>query len=430
MADKAEKGYIQEMMEQITTLIGSNDLYDQVMLEFYQMFLDRNLRVKNAIAEGRPTAALGGNCIPEILVAMDIEHFQFLEFPFADALVAGGMDGLRNMIDKATEMLGPHMCSFVRLAGYAVEAGLAPFPTVVIGMSSICDSGSAVQQLVSNHPDWIKVPAVTIESPARMDEKSYSYIAAQLKDIVKFLEKHTGRKLDMDYLKEICLVSNEQLQLWWEYNELRRSKPCPSNWKAANMVNQIARYWGIGKPESTAWLKKMVSACEQRVKEGKGIQGINEKIRAFWFDFPPIIWGERLFRGLGEEYGVVMIMDLYSDNPPHTIVDINDEEKMWMGLGKRATYDFGMPRIALGSAELYRKDTIRVIKDFGADLVIWPGHMGHKDAGALVDLVSEQCRQLGVPLLNLGCDLLDDRVATIEQMKEKIVNFIQARGLI
>lgn len=428
MADN--KGYIEEMMEQITSLIGSQDPYEQLILEYYQMFMGRMTRVKNAINEKKHTAALGGNCVPELLVAMDIEHFQFLEFPFADALVAGGMEGLYNTLDKATEALGPHVCSFVRIAGWAVEAGVAPFPTVVIGMSSICEAGSAAQQLVGNHKDWKDVPAMSLESPARMDEKSYKYIAQQLHELVKFLEKHTGNKLDIDRLKEICVISNEQLKLWWEYNELRRSVPCPSNWKVANMINQVARYWGIGKPESTEWLKKMVSALEQRVKEGRGIDGIDEKIRVFWFDFPPIIWGEKLFKQLGEEYGVVMVMDLYSDNPPHTMIDISNDEKMWMGLGKRATYDFGMPRIALGSADLYRKDTIRVVKDFNVDLVIWPGHIGHKDAGALVNLVEEQCRQLGVHFLNLGCDLLDDRVVTVDEMKKKIVNFLEAKGLV
>lgn len=424
-----EKNILEELFGSITTLIESKDPYDRLMLEFYQMSLARTSRVKNAIQEKKPTAAMGGNCIPEILVAMEIEPFQFLEFPFQDAILYGGMEGLRDMVDKSAEMFGPNMCSFVRLACYAVEAGLAPFPTVVIGMSSICDSGSAAHQLVSNHPDWQKIPSYSIESPGRRDEKSYEYIAVQLKELVAFLEKNTGRKLDLDRLKKVCEVSNEQLHLWWEYNELRRAIPCPSDWKFASMVNQMARYWGIGLPESTTWLKKAVSIIEERVRAGKGLEGVKEKIRIFWFDFPPIIWGDRLFRQLAEEYGAVIVMDLYSDNPPHTMIDTSDEKAMWMGLAKRATYDFGMPRIALGSADLYRQDTIRVVKDFSMDAVIWPGHKGHKDAGALVNIVAEQCRELGVKFLNLGCDLLDDRVVSVGEMKKKIIDFFQATGL-
>lgn len=63
------------------------------------------------------------------------------------------------------------------------------------------------------------------------------------------------------------------------------------------------------------------------------------------------------------------------------------------------------------------------------DAVIWPAHRGHKDMGALVNIVAEQCRSLDVPFLNLGCDLMDDRVVTVEEMKDRIVSFFEVSEL-
>ncbi len=426
--------YVQEMLDNITALSKSDDPYDKVLVEYYLLRQARNARVKEAIAKGTPTASVGGNCVPELCVSLDMDVFQALEFPLFDAMMEGGLDGLHKLIDTSAEMLGDNMCTFIRLAGAAMELNQCPKGTVVIGMSSICEAGSALQQLVRTNPHYKEIPSVSVESPGRRegvpDEEALEYIAEQLKnDFVPFLEKYAGKKLDMDRLKFVCQESNEQLRLWWEYNELRRNKPCPSDWEVANFVNSVARYWGLGYPECKAWLKKLVDVCEQRVKEHKGITGINEKIRVFWFDFPPIVWGNKVWPWLGKEFGAVMVMDLYSDNPPHTYINTKDEKQMWKDLAKRSSYDFGMPRIALGSADLYAKDTVRVVKDLSCDAVIWPGHMGHKDAGALVNIVQEQCRNLKVPFLNLGCDLADDRYVSPDKIKDKIANFFQASGL-
>ncbi|MGD0855074.1 MAG: 2-hydroxyacyl-CoA dehydratase family protein [Dehalococcoidia bacterium] len=427
--------YVMALMEKVSALSKSDDPYDKVQLEYYQLSQARTARVRQAISEGTPTASVGGNCVPELCLALDMEVFQALEFPLYDAMMNGGLDGLHKMIDASAEMFGNNMCTFIRLAGVAMEKNLCPKGTVLIGMSSICEAGSALAQLVTVNPYFKGVPNVSIESPGRRDnvpdDEALEYLGEQLKnDVVPFLEKYSGKKLDMDKLKHICKESNEQLHLWWEYNELRRNIPCPSDWEVANFVNAVARYWGLGHPECKAWLQRLVNVLEQRVKEHKGITGINEKIRVFWFDFPPIVWGNKVWPWLGKEFGAVMVMDLYSDNPPHTYINTSDEKQMWKDLARRSSYDFGMPRIALGTGSMYAKDTVRVIKDFSCNAVIWPGHMGHKDAGALVNIVQEQCRNLKVPFLNLGCDLADDRYTSPDAIKDKIANFFQVSGLV
>ena len=53
------------------------------------------------------------------------------------------------------------------------------------------------------------------------------YIVEQLKGLIGFLEKQTGRKMDWDRLSELVDLTDRTWNLIWETYELRRAVPSP-----------------------------------------------------------------------------------------------------------------------------------------------------------------------------------------------------------
>jgi hypothetical protein len=121
-------------------------------------------------------------------------------------------------------------------------------------------------------------------------------------------------------------------------------------------------------------------------------------------------------------------MDMFG-NYPYTMIDTSNEEQMWLDLAKRNLFDSPMVRQARGAADNFANDIKRIVRDYKIDVVIWPGHMGHKDGSATVGIMRETCRDLNVPFVHLGLDLFDKRYSTPDQIKDKISQFFRAMGL-
>jgi benzoyl-CoA reductase subunit B len=114
---------------------------------------------------------------------------------------------------------------------------------------------------------------------------------------------------------------------------------------------------------------------------------------------------------------------------PYTPIDLRNEETIFRGLGKRNLYDSPMIRQARGPADYFASDIARVVKDYDIDVVIWPGHMGHKDGSASTGIMRELCNQLKVPYIHIGLDLFDRRYTTPDECKDKLSKFFSAMGL-
>ena len=156
--------------------------------------------------------------------------------------------------------------------------------------------------------------------------------------------------------------------------------------------------------------------------------GVTERIRLLWFDVLPI-WAYKLFPRLEQEFGAVSVMDMQAFNPPYTIIDTSSEMSMLRSFARRHLNDNPMIRQVMATMDMYCGDIVRIVKDFKIDVVILPLHTGHKDINAAAKIVSDLCRDIGVPFLSLGCDLFDEQYMTVDEVMEKISRFFHAMGL-
>jgi len=382
-------------------------------------------QVVDAYEAGEPFVANNYCTAPEIAVAMDLPWFMLYDAPFMGASEAT----LHDEIDATAAMgLGSDLCTAIRSSIYYVENNLVPVPTAVVGFIFPCDGMAMLHQVIRHSRNWRHVPMFSPDPPYFPDDRSVDYFANELKKMAAFLEKETGRKLDLDRLKAVVDEGEKQYALWREYNELRRAHPCPHGFdQGGAKCFTVAQVLQVGQPEGTRWFSDLVALAEGRVKGRVGAVA-GERIRLFWFDIMPTGWTYDFMPWLEEEWGAVIVMDMFG-NHPYTPIDTSNEEEMWKGLARRGVFDTPMVRQATGPAEGFVNDLVRIVRDYDIDVVVWPGHMGHKESLATFGIMRETCRELRVPFLDLRVDIFDKRYTTPDEIKDRFSRFFTGLGL-
>jgi benzoyl-CoA reductase subunit B len=399
----------------------------KLQVKLLDILLESKRRVVNSVENDEPFLAAYYCTAPELFNAMNLPWFMVMETPFLAASAPYLLDDLQGAEEIG---LGTDLCSAIRLPMYYIESGLMPVPSAVIGLLSPCDGTTMLQQVLQHNMAWKDVPLFSPDPPYTSDERAIEYFAGELRRMVSFIEEHTGHELDMDRLREVCEESNETYTLWQEYNDLRRAVPCPHGWEIGGaQAFAISQCFVAGDPKCTDWFRQLLECGEQRVQQGKGAnESVAEKIRLLWFDIMPYGWVFDFMPWLEQEWGAVLVMDMFS-NFPYTLIDTSSEESMFRGLAKRNLMDVPMIRQARGTAENFSSDIVRMVKDYKIDCVIWPGHMGHKDGAATTGIMRETCREIGVPFLHIGLDLFDRRYTSVDEVKDRVSQFFTGMGL-
>ncbi len=359
----------------------------------------------------------------EILTAMDIHWY----FHIQQIWMGAGVPNVHLAEDLAAIDKLPvpsDVCTAVRLGLHYMEIGTLPIPTAYLSFTEPCDAVAGMHAAFMHHPHWRDVPVFAPDPPYHNDERSYDYYAGELKRMVEFITQHTGKTLDINRLREVIEETNKRYVLWQEYNEIRRATPIAHDCMMPQSMLCMTNFPGCGDPQWTPWFQEMIEDAEMRIRENKPVVE-NQKIRILWHEFHPLYFGE-IAPWMEQEFGAVIAMDMVC-NCPFKIIDTSTEDTMFRGMAERVTTHVPMIRHSRGTAAETLSDIARMVKDYRIDCMIWPGHMGHKDA--TTGLMRDLCRDLGVPFLNIGMDSFDHRYTTVDQIKDKISQFFTAMGL-
>ncbi len=409
-----------EMLEQFPGESG------HLQVPILKSLLAQHRRTIECVENDEPFLASQYTNPVEILSAMDIHWYFHLQQMFAGSGTGGGIHIAEDLeaIDDLT--LPSDCCTFLRLGLYYQIAGLLPIPTAYLALTEPCDGTSGWHAAFMHHSDWRKVPVFAPDPPYHNDERAVEYYAGEMKRMVDFISEHTGKSLDMERLKQVVEETNKGYALWMEYNEVRRSSPTPHSYIMPMSCFFQINTAGAGDPDKTAWYEDMLADAERRVRDNVP-EVPNQKLRFFWYDIQPFYFAE-IASWLEQEWGGVIAMDMVS-YCPYQLVDTSSEDSIFRGLARRAFQDGPMIHQARGTADNVIDDITRIVRDYNIDVVIFPGHVGHKDMAASASLARQVCRDLGVPFIHLGIDQADRRYMTVEEIKDKLSRFLGAMGL-
>jgi benzoyl-CoA reductase/2-hydroxyglutaryl-CoA dehydratase subunit BcrC/BadD/HgdB len=359
----------------------------------------------------------------------------------------------------AAKQMGPHFCEVAESDGFSMDIcsylrtaiGLAkrmhdlgepppeaPYggmgkPDMLIGNAQVCDGRYKYLQVLGRYVDVPFFAYDVGEFPAGGDfdpkkdpevRKYYvEYYLAQLKRLVAFIEKVTGKKLDKYRLSEALQNWMKVQKLFHDAGQLRKHHPNPLPAQDSATIafpNLHMKCW----PETVDFYQGLYDELKYRVEHNMSSLP-EEKYRLLWHLIIPWYY-IGLYNWLEQEFGATTMNPTYEggDVPDQDIID----------------YDFPLESIA---RKMYNKrwgvnaaagDTISSQVDFVLEY----------DIDGVISLMVASCRQTAhvintwrrftdrlkvrgvtIPTLGIEADMVDTRTYSDALVKDQIRAFME-----
>jgi benzoyl-CoA reductase/2-hydroxyglutaryl-CoA dehydratase subunit BcrC/BadD/HgdB len=142
----------------------------------------------------------------------------------------------------------------------------------------------AVQQYMPDVPIYnVGLPWPLYEADidvAEVEDYYIKYIVEELRGLVKFLERHTGRKMNWDRLSELVDLGERTWNLIWETYELRRAVPTPMGTGDA-MNTMVPMVFMLGTQEGYDFFLELNKELKNKIAKKEGVVQ-DEKYRLLW----------------------------------------------------------------------------------------------------------------------------------------------------
>ncbi len=162
-------------------------------------------------------------------------------------------------------------------------------PDMIIGSSQqLCDPRfkwpQATQHYLQDVPVFVGsmyYPQWDPNANHHDQEKIYvKYARAELLELVRFCEKHTGRKMDWDRLSALVELTEKSWELFIDAYELRKASPTPMDTGDA-MNTMVPLTFNLATQEAYDYYKDLYDELKQKVANRQGVAE-TEKYRVLW----------------------------------------------------------------------------------------------------------------------------------------------------
>ncbi|MFC1869771.1 2-hydroxyacyl-CoA dehydratase subunit D [Chloroflexota bacterium] len=132
----------------------------------------------------------------------------------------------------------------------------------------------AAQQFMPDVPVFVVDqlwPAYDENTDIREVQDYYvKYMVAELRGLVRFLEKHLGKKMDWDRLSELVDLGDRTWNIAWEAYELRRAVPTPMDFRDARNIMVPLGFW-MGTQQGYDFFQDLYQELKYKVDNKIGI---------------------------------------------------------------------------------------------------------------------------------------------------------------
>jgi benzoyl-CoA reductase/2-hydroxyglutaryl-CoA dehydratase subunit BcrC/BadD/HgdB len=381
---------------------------------YYQMLEKYFTRILTAREGGGFVAAHPVFFPVEILYAMDIVPVHNEVVTNTAALLLN--DQTEYLAAGAEAGLAPEICSPHRaLAGTYYRKDL-PQVDMVLWSNLICDNTAKCGEYLMkiNH-----CPGYFIDHPFGDSGTEKTYLVEELKDMVRFLEEKSGRKMVWDRLSQGVAEMDKQVRLQAEICHIRKAVPSP--FPARRFLEFLTvDYMFAGQPEETEYLQTLLDELTEMVKQGKG--AVNpERFRLMTLFVPPIYLIPAL-ESIYQEHGAVSATEplftywkyhkLDPSRPLESVV-----EKSYLIPETRTMYG------PLGQSTL--QDIVDCARDFKIDGCIYFAFMGCRHTCATIKIIKDTLVNIDIPVLTLDCDIIDPTINSEIELRQKLEQFFE-----
>jgi benzoyl-CoA reductase subunit B len=331
----------------------------------------------------------------------------------------------------------PDICGYVK-ADFAMQMQNGKHPMGQIPKPGIAVLTNACNTYLKWGEIWERIydiPMVSIDVPATREagtrtwpgdeqfEREKRYVKTQLKELIELCEKMTGKKFDIDKLREILGHVNTMSTGWKRVMELNQSRP-----SLFNALTDGTVYLGMsnvfrGTPEGADFFTRLVEEMEYMSANGIGTL-TDEKYRLSFIGVPcyPIF---RRFNEMFTEWGGAFVMSTY----------------LWFASGGTnlgVQYDLDNPMDSLAEGVLISvRDAMDSMfhpeltvldktNDYNIDGVVYhPIKSCRTTSAGMADNRRALMENSNLPSLFIESDMMDSRVVGEAQMKNRIDAFFE-----
>jgi len=342
----------------------------------------------------------------EILNSMNISGM-FVEF--FGAMLSG--TGMANKYFEIAEDKGYSTdgCTYHRAIIGAAMDGLIPEPGVLIGASIPCNGGVKALKRIG---EIFNKKVFILNIPIDITDDSVDYLTEQYKQMISYIEDETGRKLDYNKLKQTIRYNNEAREYILEVEDYCKKVPSPAN--SNDLKNFIMFILLQGTKEGVEVAKTYRDEFKYRVENG--IYNLpEEKHRLLWIQ-NRIQFKNDLIEILEKKYGANVVIEEFN----HIWWEPMDESDPLRSLAQRM-----ITQPIIGPVERRLKVIAQLAKDYKINGAINPAHLGcRQTAGARV-LFKDTLQKVGVPLIHLDVDCVDERNYSRGQTLTRLEAFME-----
>lgn len=367
---------------------------------------------------GRPIAYLTSVAPVEILQAFDIlvampENYAALcasrkmAGEFCDISEQYGYSG-----DICSYVLSSFGSEFANRGPYDGES--LPDPDLLVCTDHACNTFVKWWQNLSEH---YRCPLFTVDAAytvgGTLKEEYREYFVTELKGLVSFLEEHTAKKLDMDRLRDILVLSDKASRLWLEIGDYRKTVPAPVGGLDIFTL-MLPLVLLRGTQTAVDFYQEVLKEVKERVAKKIGAVP-DERFRIIWDTFP-LFHRMRLLKYL-EDVGVVVATDLYGD----AFSGRFDPADPLGSLAERYMNYYACSS-SRGKAEIYKKR----VRDWHIDGIIYHSNRACRFYSAQQTAVAHILEdELGLPSVMFEGNMTDPRGYSEDQVLSRLQAFIE-----
>jgi benzoyl-CoA reductase subunit B len=419
----------------MTTPAPDSDIVGRGMTAGSDLFRQWFDRLTAAAAAGEKTAyvfVMGS--VAELLRAFDFP----LSFPEINSLQTAVRRVSAEYLNRAEDYgYSPDICGYVK-ADVAVQLGGGVHPMGTVPKPAIAVATNACNTYVKWAEIWERlygIPVFTLDIPGtrRAGAETWpgdsdfaadcAYVRGQLDELIALCERVSGKRLDIDRLRENLGHANEMNGAWRRILALNKSVPA-----VFSAVTEGTVYLGVangfrGAAEGAAYFRDLEE--EMRYKAACGLGTIDaEKYRLAFVGVPcyPIF---RRFNEMFAGWGGTFVTSTY----------------LWFASGGADLgfeYDLRRPLDSLAEGVLvsvrhamdamFHQDRLLAadIEPFGVDGVVYHAIKSCRTVSTgLADGRRALMAQTHVPSLFIESDMMDKRVVSEAQLKNRIDAFFE-----
>ncbi len=308
-------------------------------------------------------------------------------------------------------------CSADKIAAGTLHKGLYPPAACTVGINTPCDAQVLATQVMQ---ELSQAPFFAIDVPYYHDDRTVDHVAAQLTELIPFLEEHTGLKMEYDRLREVCELSNQMTEAIWEWLEWRKHVPLTQSSKlvAFTLIMQILF---TGTKEGVMLARAMLREARERTERNERF--FEERVRAVWYQDP--VWTDiQIYDWFERDLGLTVPVDVFGYYAQEGLIDTKTPETMIWGLANKLVNCHPMARQFRSDIDVYLRDFMHIHEAWQCDCGIFAGHIACKHAWGGIGLFKEACKKAGIPLLIFEFDMFDPRVTSYDDIYFQIERFV------